>query len=146
SDASGWKNQVIGGWSVNWIATLQDGQPIQINCATPTAAGLACGALFTGQPLKLGLHTDANGKLNWFGNPLAFTQPCPLGPGGTAGVATPLYPGGPDCVSATGAAALGGLTTVPGPGFHRLDFSIFKNFPIKERATLQFRTEFFNIT
>ena len=35
---------------------------------------------------------------------------------------------------------------MPGPGFHRLDFSIFKNFPIKERATLQFRTEFFNIT
>ena len=38
------------------------------------------------------------------------------------------------------------MTQVPGPGFHRLDFSIFKEFPITERYRLQFRTEFFNIT
>jgi len=147
SDATGWRNQVIGGWSLNWLTTLQDGQPIQISCPTPTAAGLACGALFVkGQSPKLGLYTDANGKLNWYGNRGAFTQPCVLGPGGVPGPATPLYTGGPDCVPLSGAAALGGITEVPGPGFHRLDFSIFKNFPIKERATLQFRTEFFNIT
>jgi hypothetical protein len=34
---------------------------------------------------------------------------------------------------------------VPGPGFHRADVSIFKNFAIKERLTVQFRTEIFNI-
>jgi Carboxypeptidase regulatory-like domain/TonB dependent receptor len=142
SDASGWKNQAIGGWSINWILTLQDGQPIQLTCPTATAAGLGCGALFVpGQPLKLGLHTDGNGQLSWFGNPGAFTQPCQLGDGG---IPIPNSPAG--CVPLTGAAAVGGVTEVPGPGYHRLDFSIFKNFPINERATLQFRTEFFNIT
>jgi hypothetical protein len=34
---------------------------------------------------------------------------------------------------------------VPGPGFHRLDFSLFKDIPLTERFRLQFRTEIFNI-
>ncbi len=45
----------------------------------------------------------------------------------------------------TGLAALGGLTQVEGPGFHRVDFSIFKDIPINERFRVQFRAEFFNI-
>jgi hypothetical protein len=49
------------------------------------------------------------------------------------------------CIPLTGTAALGGLLQVPGPPFSRVDFSIFKNFPIKESVYLQFRTEFFNI-
>ena len=32
------------------------------------------------------------------------------------------------------------------PGVGQFDFSIFKDFPITERANLQFRTEFFNLT
>jgi len=125
----GWKDMVVGGWSVQWIMTLQDGQPITLNCPNGTTQSLGCGALFTGQPLKLGLHTDSNGKLSWFGNPAAFTQPAPC-----------------TTVGACDVSALGGVTQVPGPGFHRLDFSIFKNFPITERFKLQFRTEIFNLT
>ncbi len=34
---------------------------------------------------------------------------------------------------------------VTGPGFHRLDFSLFKQFPITERFRMEFRSEFFNI-
>ena len=83
SQASGWTNQVVGGWSTQFIVTLQGGQPITLACSSATAngngSGINCGALFTGEPLKLGLHTDSNGKLNWFGNPSAFTQPCVLG-------------------------------------------------------------------
>jgi hypothetical protein len=46
----------------------------------------------------------------------------------------------------TGFAALGGgPAQVPGPGFHRFDFSTFKDFPLNERFSLQFRAEFFNI-
>ena len=32
-----------------------------------------------------------------------------------------------------------------GPGFHRLDVSLFKQFPINERFRMEFRSEFFNI-
>jgi hypothetical protein len=131
SDASGFADRVVGGWSVQWITTLQDGQPIQISCVTQTAQSLGCGALFTGQPLKLGVQNiTINNKqyVAWFGNPAAFTQPAPC-----------------TTVGACSASVLDGVTTVPGPGFHRLDFSIFKDFPFNEKRKLQFRTEIFNI-
>jgi hypothetical protein len=121
--------------------TFQGGQPITLTCPAGTAAGLACGDLFVkGQPLKLGLHTDSNGKLSWYGNPAAFNQPCQIGSNGQ-----PLANSPTGCVPLTGTAALGGLAQVPGPKYSRVDFSIFKNFPIKENVYLQFRTEFFNI-
>jgi hypothetical protein len=140
SDAAGWKNQVVGGWSINWSGAFQGGQPIAIGCPTQTAAGLGCGALFTGQPLKLGLYTDPQGKLNYFGNPAAFTQPCALDATGTPEPNTPT-----GCTPLTGGNALGGVSKVEGPGFHRLDFSFFKDFNITERYRLQFRAELFNI-
>jgi hypothetical protein len=140
SGASGLQNRLVSGWSMNWSMTLQGGQPIGLGCPNGTAAGLNCGALrVAGQPLDLGLHTDKNGKLSWYGNPAAFAQPCTLGPGGVP----TSSPAG--CVPLTGPAALGGLTQVPGPGFHRVDFSLFKEIPVNERLRFQFRTEIFNI-
>jgi hypothetical protein len=140
SDAAGIQDKIVGGWSLNWSTTLQGGQPISLGCPSGTASNLGCGALFTGQPLKLGLHTDQNGLLSWFGNPGAFVQPCVLGAGGVPEAGTPA-----GCTPLTGAEALGGITQVPGPGFHRLDFSVFKVIPIKERLQVQFRAEIFNI-
>jgi hypothetical protein len=140
SSASGATDKLVGGWSINWSTTLQGGQPISLSCPSTTASSLGCGDLYTGQPLHLGLHTDASGNLSWYGNPGAFTQPCVLGAGG---VPEPNTPAG--CVPLTGAGALGGITQVPGPGFHRLDFSAFKDIPLSERFRLQFRAEIFNI-
>ena len=42
---------------------------------------------------------------------------------------------------------LGGAepTQIEGPGYHRLDLSLFKNFQVSERYRLEFRSEFFNI-
>jgi hypothetical protein len=140
SDASGVTNKLVGGWSVNWSSTFQGGQPIALACPTVTAGGVACGALFTGQPLKLGLHTDANGLLSYYGNPAAFTQPCALGAG-----LVPIANSPAGCLPLTGTAALGGVSQVAGPGFHRADISFFKDIPINERFRLQFRAELFNI-
>jgi len=140
NDASGFVDKAIGGWSVNWSSTFQGGQPIGIGCPTQTAAGVGCGALYTGQPLHLGLHNDANGVLSYYGNAAAFVQPCALGTGGT-----PIANSPTGCTPLTGVAALGGVTQIEGPGFHRADVSLFKNIPINERFRLQFRAEFFNI-
>jgi len=74
------------------------------------------------------------------GNAKAFNQPCQLGAGLTP-LATPT-----GCAPLTGVAALGGAPTqIWGPGFHRLDFSIFKSFQLTERMSAQFRTEIFNV-
>ena len=60
---------------------------------TRYGTSVACNAiLINGQDPKTGLHTDANGKLNWFGNPGACTQPCVLG--GVVGAPVPI-PGSP---------------------------------------------------
>ncbi|HEY6769851.1 MAG TPA: hypothetical protein VI386_34360, partial [Candidatus Sulfotelmatobacter sp.] len=129
-------NAIIGGWSANWIVTLQGGQPITLSCPTATTSGTNCDDVnVPGQSQKLGLHLDGNNKLSWFGNPNAFQQPCPLGAPATAG-----------CIPATGAALLGGNpATTTGPPIKTFDFSAFKAFQLTERFSLQFRSEFFNI-
>jgi len=134
-------NAVVGGWSANWITTLQGGQPLSFSCPTGTTSGTSCNDVrVAGQSPKLGLHYDSNNALSWIGNPKAFQQPCELGPDG------PILDSPTGCIPYTGSAVLGfaGPTTT-GPGFHRLDFSLFKAIPINERFSMQFRTEFFNI-
>lgn len=127
----------LGGWAVNTIITAQGGQPISLGCPDGTAAGLGCYVLSVpGQSQKLGIHRDANGIPNFFGNPAAFTQPCPLGGTGPAGcVVTP----------ATSAALGGSPASTHGPGIHQVNFSAFKDFKVNERFKLEFRSEFFNL-
>ena len=132
-------NALVGGWSTNFIVTLQNGQPLGFSCPTSTTSGTSCNdVLVPGQSQKLGVHlVNTGGSLKpfWIGNPAAFQQPCPLG--GTA-------PTG--CIPASGAALLGGgPSTTYGPGFKRFDFSLFKGIQFSERISAQFRAEFFNI-
>ncbi len=134
-------NAIVGGWSGNWIVTIQGGQPITMRCPSATTAGTSCNDVnVPGQSQRLGLHTDSNKKLSWFGNPLAFQQPCLLGASG------PIANSPAGCTLLTGAGILGGNpATVEGPPLKTFDFSIFKAFQLTERFSLQFRSEFFNI-
>lgn len=133
-------NYVLGGWSTNWIVTLQGGQPITLSCPTGTTAGTSCNAIrVAGQDPKLKI-TGNQSALRWFNNPAAFNQPCALGASGP-------IPGSPaGCVPLTGNGVLGGEQgTTVGPGFHRFDFSLFKQIHISDRFRMEFRTEIFNI-
>lgn len=126
SGASGVANQLAGGWQLNTILTLQGGQPTTIGCPTATSTGLGCTALMVpGQDPYAGPH-DAN----HFWNPAAFAQP----PSVTS-------------IGQTNYAPLGGAPSqVFGPGMRRMDLSIFKQFPVREKTRVEFRAEIFNLT
>ncbi|MGB6132348.1 MAG: carboxypeptidase-like regulatory domain-containing protein [Acidobacteriaceae bacterium] len=113
---------VAGGWSLQWIAAVQDGQPFTVACSETTAAGLGCNALKVhGEDPYSGPH---NAKQ--FLNPAAFANPAS---------------------TATGLAALGGSPTqVTGPAYRRLDLSLFREIGLERGTRLQLRAEAFNIT
>jgi hypothetical protein len=139
-------NAFIGGWAINWITTLQGGQPLSLGCPTGTTTGTNCNDVtVSGQSPNLGIKVkpNASGKLTpyWLGNPKAFQQPCQLGDN-----YQPIENSPAGCIPETGFGVLGNRPgTTTGPSYHRFDFSTFKNIPINERFSMQFRAEFFNI-
>jgi len=126
TDASGIENGILGGWSTNAILTLQDGQPFTVGCTHSTQSGLGCNALIVpGQNIIGGLH-----NVDQWMNPAAFADP----PTATT-------------VGQSDFSPLGGAPTqLVGPGFHRLDWSLFKQIQTTEKTHLEFRAEFFNLT
>ncbi len=126
---SGIASKVFGGWSINTSVVLQGGQPITLSCPSGTSSGSGCyDFIVSGQPLGRGVHIDGNGKVSFFSNQNAFSQPAPC---------TAL----PCPVSTLG----GPPDQVAGPTFKRMDFSTFKEIPLNERFRLEFRAEFFNL-
>ena len=126
SNSRGVVDGLIGGWSTNWILTLQDGQPWTVGCVISTTSGYGCDALLVpGQSITAGPHNVDH----WI-NPAAFQSPP---------VAT--------TIGQSDYSPLGGAPTqFYGPGFHRMDFSAFKNFRVTEKTKLEFRAEIFNLT
>jgi hypothetical protein len=116
---------LLGNWSTNGILTLDTGQPQTIGCTKTTGAGTGCYALYTGADPYGGSH-----DVNHYYNAAAFADP----PVVTAVGQTDFSPLG------------GGNTQVIGPPFRRLDFSLFKSFPIGESRRFEFRAESFNLT
>jgi len=117
---------VLGaGWQLNSIITVQSGRPINI---ITDAGGMNFNYnqrpdIVPGINPILPSWTPSTGYLN----PNAFTYPVvtaadPFGYFGTLG-----------------------RDQIYGPGFWNIDFSTTKTFPLRERLTLQFRAEFFNI-
>ncbi|MGB7438626.1 MAG: TonB-dependent receptor [Candidatus Acidiferrum sp.] len=117
---------IAGGWNTNFILTLQDGQPFTVPCNISTTADFGCNALVV---KGVSLYGPIHNENQWM-NPLAFANPAVA----TANGQTDYSPLG------------GGATQLYGPGFHRLDFSLFKEFPVSEQKRFEFRAEFFNLT
>ena len=137
-------NAIVGGWSTNWIVTLQGGQPLNFGCPTGTTSGTSCNDIkVAGQSQQLGIKTktiDGGPHPFWINNAAAFNQPCQLGANG------PIADSPAGCIVQTGSGVLGGKAgQTLTPGFHRLDYSMFKGFQVSERISVQFRAEFFNI-
>jgi hypothetical protein len=125
-------NSVLGGWTLTAIDTLQSGAPLTFWLGQDVAmdgTGNAGGQhAFLEPGIKAGnisiSHPNRNAFVNQFFNTAAFVPVAqdPLGSYGNAGR---------------------GL--ISGPAFSNTDFSVLKNFRIREQMKLQFRAEMFNV-
>jgi hypothetical protein len=127
-DAGKAANAIVGGWQVNAITSYQSG--VNRSVTAPNLTGIsyvtqradANGtdplSSFNGINPQEGFG-DNNRNLYWF-NPTAFSQTLPLKFGTS------------------------GRDIIKAPAWWNTDLSAFKNFPIREGMTLQFRAEAFN--
>jgi hypothetical protein len=150
---AGLGQQVLGGWELGSILKLNSGAPTTIVISDD-----ALGVQNTGSdPYSIpDLVPGCNPvNPNWkkdlgYVNTSCYTLPkAPADPALAAqcvpfvGKGALTFPG--TCSNLLGNAGRNSLT---GPGLVNLDFSVFKNFPVKkisESASVQFRAEFFNI-
>jgi len=125
--SEGWKNYIFGGWQLSTLMNFHARQPFD---ETRFYLNLV------GNPFAGVNHAfSASGGATLWVNPTAFCDPNAIDPN------TKLTD--PGCVGST----YGNVSRNKyyGPGYGSVDFSIFKNIPIKERVTIQLRTEFFNL-
>jgi hypothetical protein len=119
----GWRNGLVGGWSVASILTAQSGFPI-----TPQLSYNPSNNGDTRNPVRPFLNPNFTGPVvlgkpgQWF-NPDAFLAP----------------------PSASGFYGNVGRDTYIGPGLATWDFSILKDTTIREDMRVQFRAEIFNL-
>ena len=123
SDLEGWKSQLVSGWSLSSVVTIQSDFPL-----TPQLSYNPSNNGDTRNPVRPFLNPNFSGPLvlggpnQWF-NPAAFLAPPAI----------------------SGFYGNAGRDIVSGPGLGTWDFSVLKNFAIHERVHLQFRTEIFNL-
>jgi hypothetical protein len=123
SNARGFGDTMISGWSINSVVTLQSGFPF-----TPQLSY---------NPSNTG---DTRNPVRPFVNP-AFTGPVIIGsPSEWFNPAAFLAP-----PAASGFYGNLGRDTLIGPGLATWDFSLLKDTRLHENMNLQFRAEFFNI-
>jgi hypothetical protein len=109
-------NIILKGWTFNTILTMQSGQP------------------FTTENGSARDNTGSGDRPNLVADPYAINQTVNEWFNVNAFAPQPLYTIGNV-----------GRNTMYGPPMKQLDFSAFKDFKLRERASLQFRAEFFNI-
>lgn len=126
-DASGWLNQIVGGWSLSGIENWHTGFAFRTSSnAYPIGYATVAPGIFDGDTAAIAsnIHTDSSngGALQFFANPTAaigaFSGPLGL--------------------------EMGPRNNLHGPHFSDTDLALLKNFKLQERFTLQFRAEAFN--
>jgi len=152
--------QLLRGWTLNTIVTLQSAQPWVVNDTSYDLTG-------TGDVHAPGAPFSGMERWDFFGNYQDFKSggpvPIPFFPGASntncLAKATAMGPLAVASLDAFGCYAKGnsvlippapgtlptlGRNTFPDTGFKNMNLSIYKNWTFKERFSAQFRAEFFN--
>jgi Carboxypeptidase regulatory-like domain/TonB dependent receptor len=123
-----WYQHVLGGWQLNGISTFMSGTPFTVYDSTDVSlqgSAPEISGFSSNRPNVIGNPNNGpRTPQEWF-NTAAFQQLNPTTQAGQFGNE--------------------GRNIVQGPGLQEWDFSLFKNIPIHESKSLQFRAEFFNI-
>jgi len=147
---AGVEDYLIGGWSTTLSFVAQTGNPFSVTPNTndfSPANGLAMEyAVKIADPFKGGGMPPANNssitcpasvhnRAHWY-NPCAFANPAP-----GSNLATNQAVSG-----AAAAAYIGGIRDqVYGPGYERVNMSLFKDFKLPKKTGLEFRADAFNL-
>lgn len=119
---------ILGGWQVNGLMTARSGLPLSLGVTGAAPYAGIRPNIVSGQALQTsgGIESRLGGLSSSQGylNPAAFSLPSSFQFGNAPRI----------------------FSNLRAPGQLNLDFSVFKSFPIKERATLQIRGEAFNLT
>jgi hypothetical protein len=123
---SGATNALLGGWQVNIIEKATSGFPVFVVDSN--------NGVFTGSQVNFQWNGSSLNRPNEVCNP-KLSHP------------TLSQWFNTSCFVSAPAGELGTAPRAPvyGPRFVNTDFSLFKNFALTERYTLQFRSEFFNL-
>ncbi len=141
--ASGWENQIIGGWQLNGTVTVQGGLPFTTNyanCSNDQDIGV-CFLNKTGGSINshVGKYDPVTNSVPYF-TPSPYVLSSPNDPNPT----TPnSY--GPFARPAVGTWGNVGRDALWGPGLTNVDASLAKNFMLWEGLRLQFLVQAFNL-
>jgi Carboxypeptidase regulatory-like domain/TonB dependent receptor-like, beta-barrel len=158
--------QLLQGWSINSIVTLQSGQPWGVNDVSTDFSGTN----------EINNGSTNGEQWDFFGNPADFKTSKKFFYTNSTSGGIPYFGGTSNATCMAKATALGqlaiasltnlgcyavgnsvlipppygsygtmGINPFRGPAYYNWDFSITKEMKIKERLTAQFRAEFFNI-
>ncbi|MBM3746760.1 MAG: TonB-dependent receptor [Acidobacteria bacterium] len=128
---SGAVHKLASGWQIMGITSARSGFPMYItsgrdNRGNGDSQAQRPDAVAGVNPKVSGFRESNDHR---FLDPAAFADPC-----GARGLRRPC-----------GLYGNLGKNVLSGPAAFNTDFSVFKNTPLSERYTLQFRTEFFNL-
>jgi hypothetical protein len=149
---------LIGRWASSFVFRAETGQPLTIGTnGIANPGGAAYNAIRIGDPFAAGgsanstnpgisCPTTVRTVKNWY-NPCAFANPQADNIGYST---TAKYSDGsavPNSIAGQAAFAYVGSNRgqTHGPGYERVDASLFKSFPIFREQYLQFRADIFNV-
>lgn len=121
-------DQVIGGWQLDTVVTLQTGSPFDITTSKGVnAAGTVVNAQFTNRVNLIAPVKYTKTLHQWF-DPSSFGLPLVNADG---------YPVAPGTLR---------RNTMHGPGYHAADATLFKSFNLPKKARFEFRFQVYNIS